>query len=410
MMPVLFKLPGLGWDITGYGMALMIGFLVSIVWAANRALKSGANPDAILNCGFLALIGGVVGSRAMYVAHYWEQFAHRGSNAQVLLAIIDVRKGGLEVYGGVIAVAVLVLLYLWLWRHSIRWYLDITAPSAALGMAIGRIGCFVNGCCWGGVCDLPWAVRFPFGSPPTVQQWGDRLPGAGLPEELLVFASDGGVLGDGSAAIPIPRESFRASDRQLDEARKAYDELLARSKVLQSQLKEETDPQVKKRLNEEVRALGRQMPAMSQFVEMVAPTMSKYDLSAAELRGIARRHRSLPVHPAQLYSVITLGLLALLLSAVYWRRTRDGQVICVLLLVEPLTRWVLEFTRADNPVDTLGAFTISQGLALGLSALGLIGLLTLRWMPPRSPRAVIWEPPEEETSGKPKKSKGAASA
>ena len=127
---------------------------------------------------------------------------------QTFFRLIDVRKGGLEVYGGFITVVVAVLVYLWAWRHSIRWYLDIVAPSAALGMAIGRIGCFLNGCCFGGVCDLPWAVRFPYGSPAQYEQWLDRDPGAGLPQELLVF-SPKGVYADGAAVFPISRESLR---------------------------------------------------------------------------------------------------------------------------------------------------------------------------------------------------------
>ncbi len=347
MLPVIWKIPWIGLEIPGYGLALMIGFLLAIMWATRRAERSGADPDVIINCGFLALFGGVIGARAMYVAHYWRDFASHGSPLQVLWAIIDVRKGGLEVYGGFIAVVVLVLAYLHRRRLSIRWYLDIIAPSAALGMAIGRIGCFLNGCCFGGVCDLPWAVRFPYGSPVQRQQWAEHRPGAGLPAELLVFSPQG-ILSDGTAAYPISRESLRATDREI-----------------------ETRP--------------------GQYYD-IRTQMKKYHLSAAELRALASQYRSLPVHPAQLYSTITLGLLALLLNAVYWRRTRDGQVICTMLLIEPWTRWTLELVRADNPVDTLGRFTISQFLAICLSLAGLVGLLVLHSRPARSPRAKRWQP------------------
>ena len=118
----------------------------------------------VLNCGFIALIGGIFGSRTMYVLHYWEQFDQYDTAFQTFRAIIDVRQGGLEVYGGFLLVVGAVIVYLWRGRHSIRWYFDILAPSAALGMAIGRVGCLLNGCCWGGVCtELPWGVTFPFG-------------------------------------------------------------------------------------------------------------------------------------------------------------------------------------------------------------------------------------------------------
>ena len=391
MYPVLFRIPGLNYDLPGYGVAMMVSFLVSIMWAARRAVRSGADPDVVLNCGFIALIGGVVGARFMYVWHYWEQFAARGSPLRVFLGVIDVRQGGLEVYGGFICVVVAVLLYLLLRRHSVRWYLDIVAPSAALGMAIGRIGCFLNGCCWGVVShELPWAVRFPFGSPPMVQQWSDGLPGAELPQQLLIAPDR-----EGAAAIPLPREALRASDAQLDDARRKFEAVTA---DLRARLARTVDPSERQSVRQQMLlAADKSVPQYAQYVVFTAELMSTYDLTATELRHLAQQHRSLPVHPTQLYSTIGLGLVALLLNTLYWRRRFDGQVICTLLFVEPPLRYVLELLRADNPVDTAG-FTISQFLALCLSLVGLLGLILLRRLPPRSPRARLWEPPPEQPS------------
>jgi len=402
MMPVLFKLPVVGWNIPGYGLALMIGFLLSIIWAARRAARSGADPDVILNCGFVALIGGVIGSRAMYVVHYWEQFAYRGSAWQVFTAIIDVRKGGLEVYGGVVAVALFALVYLWRSRLSIRWYLDIIAPSAALGMGLGRIGCFLNGCCWGGVCtEVPWSMRFPFGSGPSVQQWTDRVPGAGLPEELLYFAPPG-AFAEPYAAQPITRDIHRISENEMNKVQEAARAAAAELVPLNEKLNQAQNPEERERLREQLRLMRRrQVAALTQNID-VRTQMKKHGLSLAELKELARQHPSLPVHPAQLYSAITLCLLAVLLSAVYWRRTRDGQVICTMFLVEPWTRWLIEVVRPDNPVDIFGVFTISQFLAICLTVVALIGFWWLRRQPPRSPRARLWVPPEE-TAAKGKK-------
>jgi phosphatidylglycerol:prolipoprotein diacylglycerol transferase len=360
MKPVIFTIPGLNWDIPGYGLMLMLALFISIWWAARRAMKSGGSPDVILNCGLIALFAGVIGCRAMYVIHYWDQFKAQGSTLQILIAIVDVRKGGLEFYGGFLLTVIAVLAWLRWWEKvSIRWYLDIIAPSAALGLAIGRIGCFLNGCCFGSTCDLPWAVRFPFGSNAVLSQWNEGLPGAAIRQELL-FTHVPGVF------TPLPREFLNASDKEIEAASKKF--------------------------------------------PMVRANMKKYGLTAAELRAMALSHRSLPVHPTQLYSTITALLIALILNALYWRRTRDGQVICALFLIEPATRWLLEVIRADNPVDTVGMFTISQFLAIGMTLLGLIGLLVLRKMSPRSPRARLWEPPEENRRGKAGKEKHAAAA
>ncbi len=403
MKPVIFTLPWIDWDIPGYGLMLMAGLFISIWWAARRALKSGGNPDVILNCGFIAIIGGVVGCRAMYVIHYWDQFASRGNFFEVAWAIIDVSKGGLEFYGGFILCAVAALAWLRWWEKvSIRWYMDIIAPSAALGLAIGRIGCFLNGCCFGGTCDLPWAVRFPFGSNACIHQWQEHLPGGELREELL-----GTDIAAGTAiAGPLRREILSTPPEKIEKIVRIRRELLA----CQAQLSSVKDPAEKNRLNARIDTLRREG---GDDVNVFGPTgdnMDRYGLSAVELRALAESYRALPVHPTQLYSTVTALLVALFLNALYWRRTRDGQVICALLLIEPLTRWLLEVIRADNPVDTIGMFTISQFLAVCMTLLGLAGLLILRRMPPRSRRAKLWEPPDEEPPKKSNNRKAATNA
>jgi hypothetical protein len=86
MMPVVFRIPVVNIDVPGYGLVMMLGFLLSVVWAVRRATRSGGNPDVVLNCAFIALIGGVGGARLMYVVHYWdEQFAPLGNWVAILL-------------------------------------------------------------------------------------------------------------------------------------------------------------------------------------------------------------------------------------------------------------------------------------------------------------------------------------
>lgn len=394
MYPTIFTIPWINRPIPSYGLMMMIAFLVVIIWATRRAVRSGANPDVILNCGFITLIAGVVGCRAMYVAHYWDHFAWGGHWLDVVWSIIDISRGGMEYYGGFILATVCVVGYLVLWKHSLRWYLDIMAPSAALGLAIGRVGCFLNGCCYGSTCDLPWAVTFPFGSPPAIEHWKARLPGAELPRELLVFGENG-------LAVPLFRESLGASDAQLEQAGQRKAALRAQWEEVRRRAAAATTPAEKQRLEREERHLRARVEAAARELGDVRAQMERYQMSAAQLRALAARHRSLPVHPTQLYSTVAAGLLAALLSAVYWRRTRDGQVICLLLMIEPPTRWVLELIRADNPIDTAGIFTISQFLAILLTTSGLVGWLALTRLPARSPRAVLWEPPREKRDQKP---------
>ncbi len=387
MRPIIFTIPGINWDVPAYGLMLMAGLFVGIWWAARRALRSGGNPDVVLNCGFIAIIGGVVGARTMYVIHYWENFRNHDNLLQLVFAIVDVRKGGLEHYGGLILTILVVLAWLrWKEKVSIRWYMDIIAPSAALGLAFGRIGCLLNGCCFGGTCDLPWAIRFPFGSNVCMHQWQEHLPGGEIREELLYTDRASGV------TMPLIRESFKTSDARIDEVARIREEALA----LKSRIDLVGDPAEKRQLQTRLDELSRASGKDLRKLITVCENMSRYGLTAGELRALAESYRSTPVHPTQPYATLTALLIALFLNALYWRRTRDGQVFCALLLIEPVTRWLLEVIRADNPIDTIGVFTVSQFLAVCMMLVGLIGLVVLRGRPPRSRRAVLWEPPDEE--------------
>lgn len=417
MQPVLFTIPGLNLAVPAFGVMLMAGLLAAVMWAAGRAQRSGANPDVVLNCAFIALIAGVVGCRIMYVVHYWERdFAIYHDPVSIALAAVNITRGGLEYYGGFILATLVMVGYLALWKHSLRWYLDIMAPSAALGLAIGRIGCLLNGCCWGGVCEAPYAIRFPYGSNPTVMQWRAAERGAELREELIYFHPAVGL------AQPVGRESLAASDADLAAAGKARD-LARQLRSAKDELAQARDAEAQKRLRTRAAELGSQLDAAraaaptpgqvgcavgsapaDQLYEDVLTQMDRYGVSAAQLRQWSSW--SLPVHATQVYSTVTALLLALWLNALYWRRTRDGQVVCLLLIVEPISRYLLEIIRADNPLDTF-SFTISQFLAILITSVGIVGWIALRALPPRSPRARLWEPPPEQ---QPARHKGAKAA
>lgn len=387
MMPVLFTIPGIDYDIPSYGFMMMIGFLAAIMWAAKRAERSGANPDVVLNCGFVALIGGVAGARAMFVAHYWERFANQPNTLDMVFAIINVTQGGLEFYGGFVAAVIAVFGYLYFWKHSVRWYFDMMAPSAMIGLGFGRIGCFLNGCCWGGVCAMPWAVTFPYASPPQFQHWQANEPAAALPAELI-YTTPLGV------PTPISRESMRAVPADIDAAQQNETQLAQQVAQLEERLAA-AQGETREKLERELKwARLKQRSAQAAFRDVRAQ-MEKFDLDLPALKAKAAAHRSLPVHPAQLYEAIAAFLLAMLLSTLYWRRKWDGQVLSVLLIVQPLARICLETIRTDNPHDTFG-LTISQGIGLGLTLAGVLLYLTLRRLPARSPRAKRWEPPAAE--------------
>ncbi len=265
MRQVLFEVPYVGVKIFGYGLMLFFAFLGSMNLAARRARREGLDPELIYDLALWVFIGGLLGARGFYVAQYW------GTRINSFAEIFEIWKGGIVLYGSVLGGAVAFFAYRAFRPFPLRPMLDVIAPAIALGIAIGRVGCFLNGCCWGDACDLPWAVSFPRESP----AWNAELARGLIPPN----------------------------------------------------------------------ALG-----------------------------------SLRLHPTQLYSTIDGLILVFLLTAYYPLRRRDGEVMALLMLTYPVTRFFIEQLRDDEGVFLAG-MTVSQTISVGLFAGGLIYWAFLSRMP-----------------------------
>ncbi len=163
-----FVLPWLcdpqGLPIRGYGVMLFLGVVSGVALAAWRANREGYNPELIYSLAFWMCICGIAGARLFYVIEYWRNFQKPGIT-ETLGAVINFTRGGLVVYGEVVGGIVAAIVFFVRHKLPVLALADIVAPSMTLGLALGRIGCFLNGCCYGGQCDLPWAVQFPPESP-----------------------------------------------------------------------------------------------------------------------------------------------------------------------------------------------------------------------------------------------------
>jgi phosphatidylglycerol:prolipoprotein diacylglycerol transferase len=141
-----------------YGILVALGFLAGLWTASRRARLSGIAPEQIFDLGPWLILGGILGGRVLYVISYWrEEFAGN------LREIFMVQHGGLVFYGGLIGATICGVSYLQLKKLPLWKIADIVAPSIALGYVFGRIGCLMNGCCYGRECELPWAIHFPAG-------------------------------------------------------------------------------------------------------------------------------------------------------------------------------------------------------------------------------------------------------
>jgi phosphatidylglycerol---prolipoprotein diacylglyceryl transferase len=155
--PVAFQLGSL--TIHWYGVMVALGFLIGLWNASRRALKAGFAHEKVLDLGPWLILGGILGGRLLYVISYWEKdFA-----GKPLWEIFAVHHGGLVFYGGLIGATLAGILYALARKVPVWRMADLLTPSLALGYAIGRVGCFLNGCCYGRPTDVPWAMRFPTG-------------------------------------------------------------------------------------------------------------------------------------------------------------------------------------------------------------------------------------------------------
>ncbi len=368
MHPELFKIPGINMIVPGYGAMTLLAFLSATWWATRRAARVKANPDIILNLAFISLITSTLGARTFYVIHYWkEQFADQPRR------MFDLQTGGFEIYGGVIGAFVCCLAYGLLKRLPMRLYADIVMPSLLLGMGIGRIGCFLFGCCWGGTCSthLPWAVQFPYGSPPYNRQWENRQ--VTVPAELV-------LIDDSGASGPMPRMILSTSIPELQARLVQAQDKVTKAEAAGDQKK--------------LAAAKRMRDIMRRGMAPLLGHYQTFNKSPAELKAMTASDalRTLPLHPSQLYGAVGPILLAVLMNAYFYRRRRHGTVMVVGFMLYAVERFVEEIIRSDNPHDTFG-LTISQGVSIGVLAIALLALLIIRQMPEGSPHAKPWAPP-----------------
>jgi phosphatidylglycerol:prolipoprotein diacylglycerol transferase len=294
MMRELFRIPGIDLPVFGYGAMLVIGLLVA-VWVAGRmARRVGLDPELFVNAGILALVAGIVGARLSHVLENLDLYTNpQRSFAQNLFAAVNIRSGGLTYYGGFLLAFPTLVIYALRHRMPLRLSMDIVAPALMIGLGFGRLGCLLNGCCWGEECNLPWGVRYPFGSYAYVEEYehGHQHP----PAELL--------------GTP------RADDQR-------------------------------------------------------PPLLSDQQIAAdPHLSALAADQHSLARHPVQVYTTIMAFLIAGISIAWFSLGAPPGRGFALMLMLEGVTRFVLETLRVEPAV--IGNFSYSMVIACGLVGLGI---------------------------------------
>ena len=157
MHPIAFHLGS--FPVHSYGVMIALAFLAGLWTATLRARREKISGERIADVTLWVMVGGIIGARAVYVATYWrEEFA-----GQPFSEIFMIQHGGLVYYGGLIGAMIAGFIFIH-WKKLPLWKTaDVFAPSIALGNVFGRIGCLLNGCCYGRECSAPWAITFPEG-------------------------------------------------------------------------------------------------------------------------------------------------------------------------------------------------------------------------------------------------------
>ena len=143
-----------------YGIMVALGFVLAILVLLKERTRAGITADNVFDLGLIAVFGGVFGARLFYVIQFHHQFAGKP------LEVFRIDKGGLVFYGGFLLAFLVVWGYCRWKKISFLRVMDIFAPAVAMGHASGRIGCFLQGCCFGRPTSSWPSAVFPAGSAP----------------------------------------------------------------------------------------------------------------------------------------------------------------------------------------------------------------------------------------------------
>lgn len=327
----------LGMPVRGYGVMVLLGLLLGISLSVYRGRQLGIEPDVIIGLGFWMMLAGVVGARIFYVVQKWNEF-------EDLASIVKLTEGGLVIYGGVIGGLLAGSIYCQRYRLPVLATADLVAPGFLIGLSMGRIGCLLHGCCFGGVCDaeLP-SITFPVGSAAYQTQLADgQLLGIETSPPDTVPARIARV-------VPAsPADAAKVSEGQQLETLRIF--------RVDSQDSHPAEP-----------------PSLAADV-----TIDGHELIfwPRQLPGA-----SLPVHPSQIYAAINALLLCLLIWLYQPFPTRDGTTFCVAILLYSSSRFLLEGVRSDEAGQLGTPLTISQLVAIVSGCLAILGLVSIRRFP-----------------------------
>jgi prolipoprotein diacylglyceryltransferase len=361
-----------GIPIYGFGLMLFLAFLLCTWMAGRRARQEGIHPDTIQDLAFWIVISGLIGARAM-------SLLTRDPMPGLIEFFVELPRiwdGGIVLYGSVLGGLIgFFLAYFLVYRRKkfpVMRFLDTIAPAIALGLVLGRMGCFLNGCCYGMVapanCTSVTPVGFPLCAPAR---------------EVLV--SNGSQTVAGFTCLPLaPAEGSGVAIDQIDPHSPAAavglrsgDRIVAINGRPVSQLEELS-------LALSLGPYENNWPRGRRDLELtVIPN------GQMEEKTVRFTPYSLGLYPTQLYEMMSMFLLMLVLMAYTSLRHNPGQVMAVLMVGYGMHRYLNELLRDDPRPKGIEAY--------GSVILVVGGLLLWTWLqslPKAPPPEPLKEKPE----------------
>ncbi|MBM3963588.1 MAG: prolipoprotein diacylglyceryl transferase [Planctomycetes bacterium] len=325
-----------GVPVRGYGVMMMLGVACAVWVAKRRTGQIGVTIDAFMALALWTVVSGLIGARLFYIVQKWNELGGDNLMSKLWVAF-QFTEGGLVVYGS--AIGGLIGILIWTYRNRIPPIplIDAIVPAFFIGLAFGRVGCLLNGCCYGGICesDLP-TIAFPRGAPAYV----DQLHRGSL---LGIHTT-----GDSDQNARIER---------VDPKSWAEGHSIRQGQSMNS-LEFHTLPP---RSISDMLAL----PELEGSVEI--------DRKVVRLPPEDFPRTSLRVHPAQIYASISAFLLFLWSSSIPNWHLRSGLVFGSGLIAYGILRVLEEIIR----VDEAGQFGTQLSIAQWISLLGIISGIIL---------------------------------
>jgi phosphatidylglycerol---prolipoprotein diacylglyceryl transferase len=346
------KLPQ-GLPIYGFGMMLFLAFLICTWLAGRRAESEGVAREHIQDVAIWLFIGGLIGARITFLR------AEKGmAFADMLSQFYKIWDGGIVLYGSVIGGLIgYAFAYVFIFRKyglSTLKLADILAPSIAVGLCLGRFGCFLNGCCYGQVacptCPV-YAVHFPLSAPAReglVEQGYQTAAGFTLARQQP---------NDVGARVDKVDPRSLAAEAGLREG-----DLILRVNDCDVEVRDTEEPD---KIISPVGMLTRCLNNWPRGETQLRLKVKHADGTEADLKFAPK---TLGLHPTQLYEVVSMALLFLVLTAYYPLRRHQGQVIAVLMVGYGIHRYLNELLRDDPRPQGFESYTsivlIVAGIAL----------------------------------------------